>query len=64
MKKLVLMQKQMISTRERHAEHLFTGQNTQHMLAENSAIPCNDIIACFCFVLATTYWPLLYLVGY
>ena len=31
MKKLVCKQKQMILTSKRHAEHPFTGQNTQHM---------------------------------
>ena len=31
MKKLVLTQKQIISTRKRHAEHRSAGQNTQHM---------------------------------
>ena len=30
-KNIVLMKKQMILTSERHAEHLFTGQNTQHV---------------------------------
>ena len=31
MKKLVLLQKQMISTSERHVEHPFAGRNTQHI---------------------------------
>ena len=30
-KKLVFTQKQTISTSQRHAEHPFTGQNTQHI---------------------------------
>ena len=32
MKKLVLTQKQMISTSKQHVEHPFAGQNTRHML--------------------------------
>ena len=31
-KKLVLTQNQMISTSERHAEHLFAGRNTQQLV--------------------------------
>ena len=31
MKKLVLTQKQMILSSKQHVEHLFAGQNTQHL---------------------------------
>ena len=38
-KKLDLMQKQMISTSDRRAEHLFTGQNTQQIWKDYRRFP-------------------------